>query len=126
MKLDKDLSEEGIRKLGYVLGLSVEETSSGILSLVIANMAGAVREITTGQGQDPREFNLLSYGGATSMLVSFLASELGIKSVIVPREPGNFSVGGFSSWTSSMIFLKHMWKAFRRENWALTTGYSPT
>ena len=95
LKLEPELAFEGIRKeLGAKLGMSPEECAAGILSLVTANMAGAVREITVGQGRDPREFTLLSYGGATSMLVAQLASELGISSVLVPREPGNFSAWG--------------------------------
>ncbi len=76
LELEPRLSFEGMKDLGSKLGMSVEETSAGVLSLVTANMAGAVREITVGQGRDPREFSLLSYGGATSMLVAELASEL--------------------------------------------------
>jgi N-methylhydantoinase A len=94
LELEPKLSFEGMKELGSKLDLSVEEASAGILSLITANMAGAVREITIGQGRDPREFSLLSYGGATSMLVAELASELGMTSVIVPREPGNFSAWG--------------------------------
>ena len=94
LQVEPSLSFEGMKELGSKLGMSVEETAAGILSLVTANMAGAVREITVGQGRDPREFSLLSYGGATSMLVAELASELGMTSVVVPREPGNFSAWG--------------------------------
>lgn len=94
LDLDTRLAYEGISKIGSKLNMSVEETSSGILSLATANMAGAIREITIAQGLDPREFSLLSYGGATSMLVAELANELGIRTVIIPREPGNFSAWG--------------------------------
>jgi N-methylhydantoinase A len=94
VELEPKLSFEGMKEFGSKLDSSIEETSAGILSLITANMAGAVREITIGQGRDPREFSLLSYGGATSMLVAELASELGMTSVIVPREPGNFSAWG--------------------------------
>lgn len=92
--LEPELSYEGISEFGNKLRMSVEETAVGILSLVTANMAGAIREITVAQGWDPREFSLLSYGGATSMLVAELASELGMRTVIIPREPGNFSAWG--------------------------------
>lgn len=94
LELEPKLSFEGMQKLGSKLGMSAKEASAGVLSLVTANMAGAVREITIGQGRDPREFSLLSYGGATSMLVAELAAELGMTSVIIPREPGNFSAWG--------------------------------
>ena len=94
LKLEPRLSFEGIKRIGSHLSLSVEETSAGILSLVAANMVGAIREMTITQGLDPREFSLLSYGGATSMLVAELASELGMTKAVIPREPGNFSAWG--------------------------------
>lgn len=94
LDLDPKLSFEGIARIGSKLNLSVEETSAGILSLATANMVGAIREMTIAQGWDPREFSLLSYGGATSMLVAELASELGMTKAVIPREPGNFSAWG--------------------------------
>jgi N-methylhydantoinase A len=94
IKLEPKLAFEGIDGIASKLDLSIEETAAGILSLVTANMAGAIREITIAQGRDPREFSLLSYGGATSMLVAELASELGMKTVVIPRQPGNFSAWG--------------------------------
>jgi N-methylhydantoinase A len=94
LELKPRLAAKGVGELGNTLGMTQEETAAGILSIAKANMAGAIREITVGQGQDPGEFELLSYGGATSMFVCDLASELGISTIIVPREPGNFSAWG--------------------------------
>ncbi|MGI0069622.1 MAG: hydantoinase/oxoprolinase family protein, partial [Nitrosopumilaceae archaeon] len=94
LELDAKLAFEGIGEIGSKLNMSVEETSSGILSLATANMAGAIREMTIAQGRDPREFSLLSYGGATSMLVAELGAELGMRTAVIPREPGNFSAWG--------------------------------
>ena len=114
--LQSALAEDGIRALATILGLSIEETSAGILSIVTANMAGAVREITIGQGRDPREFTLLSYGGATSMLVCELASELGMESVIVPREPGNFSAWGMLFMDIAYDYSQTFVGNFQKEN----------
>ncbi|MFI5421993.1 MAG: hydantoinase/oxoprolinase family protein, partial [Nitrososphaerales archaeon] len=94
VKLRLDLAEQGIDRLANSLALKREEAAAGIMSIATANMAGAVREITVVQGLDPRDFSMFSFGGATSMFVADFASELGVSSVLVPREPGNFSAWG--------------------------------
>ena len=57
-------------------------------------MADAIRTITVKEGIDPREFSLVAFGGAGSMLAVWLAEELEIKEVIVPNDPGTFSAWG--------------------------------
>jgi N-methylhydantoinase A len=57
-------------------------------------MAGAIREVSVSRGLDPRRFSLVAYGGAGPMHAAFVAEELGIKRVIVPQLPGNFSAVG--------------------------------
>ena len=39
-------------------------------------------------GVDPRDFTLMPFGGAGPMLGCFLARELGIGAIMVPRRPG--------------------------------------
>jgi N-methylhydantoinase A len=94
IKLNPSLAYSGIKRISKQLGLTPEDAAASIIMLTIANMAAAVREVTVARGKDPRNFALLSYGGATSMLVADLAHELGIHTVVIPREPGNFSAWG--------------------------------
>lgn len=94
VKLERKLAEEGIRKLSLGLDMRMEDTASAILEIAVSNMVSALREITVAQGRDPREFTLLSYGGATSMFVARMAKEMAIERVVIPREPGNFSAWG--------------------------------
>jgi N-methylhydantoinase A len=57
-------------------------------------MADGIRTITVTQGINPRDFSLLAFGGAGPMHAVWLAEELGIDEVIIPRSPGTFSASG--------------------------------
>src|SRR5262249_12868709 len=54
----------------------------------------AVRVITVERGFDPRDFALLAFGGAGPMHAAGLAFELGIRPIILPRNPGVLCAGG--------------------------------
>jgi N-methylhydantoinase A len=49
-------------------------------------MMGGILDMTIRRGVDPREFAIVTGGGATAVPVAFLARELGVKKVIIPRE----------------------------------------
>ena len=57
-------------------------------------MADAVRIISLQRGYDPREFALVSFGGAGPLHGAALAKELGIPTVLVPPRPGTWSALG--------------------------------
>ncbi|MBU8877525.1 hydantoinase/oxoprolinase family protein [Bacillus sp. FJAT-29790] len=83
-----DLSFESLKKLANELDLDVERVASGILEVANANMAGALRVVSSRRGYDPRDFALIAYGGAGPLHATALARELGIKRVIIPASPG--------------------------------------
>ncbi len=76
------------------LGLDVLEAASGILDVVNAGMAAALRIVSVERGYDPREFSLVAFGGAGPVHAARLAQELEIPHVIVPPIPGGFSALG--------------------------------
>jgi len=76
------------------LGLGVLEAAAGIVDVVNAGMAGALRIVSVERGYDPREFTLVAFGGAGPVHAARLAQELGIPRVIVPPIPGGFSALG--------------------------------
>ncbi|MGE7664874.1 hydantoinase/oxoprolinase family protein [Ureibacillus composti] len=81
-------SYEALEKLATELELDVERVASGILEVANANMAGALRVISSRRGYDPRDFALIAFGGAGPLHATALARELGIKTVIIPPSPG--------------------------------------
>ena len=68
--------------------------AEGILGVVNAKMAQAIRTLTVERGIEPRDFTLVAFGGAGPMHAAFLADELGIDHMFVPRFPGAFSAWG--------------------------------
>tara|TARA_Y100000590_G_scaffold466844_1_gene643565 strand:- start:324 stop:2339 length:2016 start_codon:yes stop_codon:yes gene_type:complete len=94
MSLDKKASENVLNIMSSKLSISKSELAEGILSIINAKMADAIRTITVKQGIDPREFSLVAFGGAGSMHAVWLAEELEIKEIIVPISPGTFSAWG--------------------------------
>ncbi|HEX3176715.1 MAG TPA: hydantoinase/oxoprolinase family protein [Methylomirabilota bacterium] len=75
-------------------GLAVEALAEGIVTLAVARMTSAIREISIQRGHDPRDFTLIAFGGAGPMHALALAEEIGLPRVLVPRYPGNFSALG--------------------------------
>lgn len=94
MTLDVDAARAAIDGLASQFQLSTEGMAEGICDVANAKMAQAIRTITVARGIEPREFSLVTFGGAGPMHGAFLAQELGIKEVIVPRFPGAFSAWG--------------------------------
>jgi N-methylhydantoinase A/oxoprolinase/acetone carboxylase beta subunit len=62
--------------------------ASGVIRVVNANMERAVRVITVECGFDPRDFALMAFGGAGPMHACELALDLGIRHIVLPRNPG--------------------------------------
>ena len=94
MDLDLKASEKVLKNLSSQLNISPVELAEGILSIINAKMADAIRTITVKEGIDPREFSLVAFGGAGSMHAVWLAEELEINEIIVPNDPGTFSAWG--------------------------------
>ncbi len=95
IRLDADLARAAIRNsIAEPLGLSVEDSASGIIEIADNNMAGAMRAVSIGRGLDPRDFALVAFGGAGPLHACALASLLGMETVIVPPTPGVLSTYG--------------------------------
>jgi N-methylhydantoinase A len=95
VQLDRPAAERAIRaRIAEPLGLGLETAAEGILAIVNANMAGAIRLVSIERGHDPRRFTLVAFGGAGPLHVVELARLLGIPRVLVPRTPGVLSTYG--------------------------------
>src|SRR5439155_3456402 len=94
--LDAGRAHGAVADLGRRLGgpMTVEALAEGIVTIAVARMTSAIREISIQRGHDPRDFTLVAFGGAGPMHALALAEGMGIPSVLVPRHPGNFSALG--------------------------------
>ncbi|MEC9432333.1 MAG: hydantoinase/oxoprolinase family protein [Pseudomonadota bacterium] len=97
MSLDVAAARRVVGELAETLGMSLEETADGILTVVNANMANLVRSRTVQKGLDPRSFSLVAFGGGGPLQAVDVAAMLGIPEVIVPPAPGITSAMGLAA-----------------------------
>jgi N-methylhydantoinase A len=74
--------------------MDLVQVAAGILEIINANMMGAVRVISVEQGEDPRDFTLVAFGGAGPLHAADVAAAMGIPRVLVPLRPGLLSAQG--------------------------------
>ena len=72
-------------------GLTLERAAWGVHDLVNENMASAARVHITENAFDPRDFDLVAFGGAGPVHAYGVAKRLGVRHVIVPPLAGVFS-----------------------------------
>lgn len=92
--LDTEAAVNAVAGVAAELGMDAVPMAEGICDVANAKMAQAIRTITVSRGIEPREFTLVAFGGAGPMHAVFLARELGISEIVVPRFPGAFSAWG--------------------------------
>ncbi len=97
LRLERELAERSIASLAADVGLSLVQASGGIFRVANAVMADAIRLRTVFAGLDPRNFALLSFGGAGGLHCAAIARDLQIRRVIVPRMASVFSALGLVS-----------------------------
>ncbi|MFZ0814792.1 MAG: hydantoinase/oxoprolinase family protein, partial [Candidatus Sulfotelmatobacter sp.] len=74
--------------------LTLERFSAGVIRVVNATMEKAIRVVSIERGRDPRDFDLVAFGGAGALHACALAEALSIPHVIVPALPGALSALG--------------------------------
>lgn len=93
MQLDRDRAFAAMA-LGARFGMGPESFAQGVIDIINAKMADAIRTITVKRGIDPRDFALVAYGGAGPSQAAALAEQLEIREVLIPIMPGAFSAWG--------------------------------
>ena len=88
LRLDEGLARRAVARIAEPLGLSVAAAAAGIIRIVNTHMAIDLRLALQEQGQDPRRFALVAFGGAGPLHAAALAREIGIPLVLVPLYPG--------------------------------------
>jgi N-methylhydantoinase A len=88
MPLYPDRAARAIETLAGSMKTANAAAAHGVIRVVNANMERAIRVITVERGFDPRDFALLAFGGAGPMHACELALALGIRRVVLPKNPG--------------------------------------
>ncbi len=93
--LDKDAAGTAIgRAIAEPMGLDTETAALGIVRLINGRMADEIRVRAATKAVDVRGFTLVPFGGAGPVHAAMVATELGIRRVLVPPHPGAFSALG--------------------------------
>jgi N-methylhydantoinase A/oxoprolinase/acetone carboxylase beta subunit/N-methylhydantoinase B/oxoprolinase/acetone carboxylase alpha subunit len=106
LKIDREAAHRAVGRLADRLGLSVPATAQGIVDVVTANMARAIRVISVHRGYDPLDYALVPFGGAGPLHAARLAAELGCGTVLVPEIPGAQSALGLLMTDVRSDFLR--------------------
>ena len=95
MRLSIDSAKKAVATVSESEKPNLEEIATSITQISEDNMANAIRMISVVEGHDPREFSLMSFGGAGPLHATAIARKLSIPKVIIPVVPGNTSALGF-------------------------------
>ena len=95
MRLDAAAARRAIaEEIARPLGLDPVGAAAGMYRVMNVNMASAIREVSIERGYDPRDFPLVCAGGAGAIHAAMIARELGIGTVLVPREASILCAAG--------------------------------
>ena len=94
MPLDAQAAHRQLTEFGEPLGMSPVQLACAILALANENMANAIRLLTVERGTDPREYDLVAFGGAGPLHATEVARSAGARHIIIPPHPGLGSAFG--------------------------------
>jgi N-methylhydantoinase A len=94
LPLDRGAADAAMDELAQRLGCDRLQAARGVIRLANEHMARALRVISVERGHDPRQYALLSFGGAGGLHACELAELLGIPTVILPARAGVLSAEG--------------------------------
>ena len=76
---------------------SVRAAAEGVIAVANAEMVRAIGVVSVQQGHDPRELELVAFGGAGPLHACEVADSLGMRAVIVPAAGGVLSALGIAA-----------------------------
>ena len=94
IKFDGEAAENAVRNIGNELGVDTVDAAEGILRVINTQMAEGIRIVSVRAGTDPRNYALLSFGGAAGLHITDIARILDIKRVIIPKPASVLSAWG--------------------------------
>lgn len=92
--LQRNAARRAVEEIAEKLNCHIETAASGIIDLANEHMAAALRVISVEKGYDPKDFILISFGGAGGLHVCDLADSLGMPRAMVPANAGVLSAYG--------------------------------
>ncbi len=105
--LDRARAEAVVeREVARPLGVDIGDAAAGVYRIATAQIAEAIGTVTVERGSDPRDFDLVAFGGGGPLHAAAVARELGVGRVIVPLHPGLFSARGIATADFSHDYIQ--------------------
>ena len=115
MTLDLNTARHAIKtRIADPLGLDGDAAAAGILRITNTSLAAAIRVSLFEKGLDPRDFTLLSFGGAGSVHACAVAEELSIRRIIFPVDASTLSARGILDANIEHAFARSGVRVFDR------------
>ena len=113
-KIDRDRAIKAVSGIAEKLNLTTEQAAAGIIKIAISHMERAMRVVTLERGKDPAGFTLIPFGGAGPVHAPFLAENLGINRILIPKHPGVLSAMGMLLCDYRLDFSQSLLKLWDR------------
>ena len=94
LQLDPGRAREALAALGCAGRARRRRRRRAVVEVANEGMAGTIRRVAVERGVDPRDFELVAFGGAGPLHAAEIAASLGMAGVIVPPHPGLASAFG--------------------------------
>ena len=94
MTLDPEAATAALGRVGEELGIDAQAVAIGATRLVDAHMSDATRKVLSLAGADPRDIDLVAFGGMGGLHATAQARLLGVRRVLLPRAASGFSALG--------------------------------
>jgi N-methylhydantoinase A len=114
LTLSRKAADDALQTLAEKLETSTTGLAKSIYRVVNATMAFAIRHLTVEKGIDPRDFQLVSFGGAGGQHAVAVADELGMQSVLFPPQASTLSALGMLTADLSISQAQTLFGEFLR------------
>jgi N-methylhydantoinase A len=95
LSLDLEYTRDVLAKeIAEPLDLSADEAARAVIDVGVNKMIGKIREVSIDKGYDPREFSLVTFGGAGPAHAGELIKKGDVPRAIIPYYPGILSAIG--------------------------------
>ena len=94
LALDADAARRALAGIGEAIGMDAEDAAVAAVGIIDAHMADAVRRVLSLAGVDPRDLDLVAFGGMGAVHATRQAAMLGMRHVLVPKAAPAFSALG--------------------------------
>lgn len=107
MKVDAEAARAAIDdKIAGPLGMGTEEAAGAIYDVMVAAMANNVRAVSIQKGYDPRDFAMVSFGGAGGMILPAVCQAALVGELIIPVNAATFSAFGLLTTDYKRDYLR--------------------